>query len=399
MQVRGQRTAAGGFDAGLARFEQREERRHACAARDPYLPAAAAALAVEAAIGAFDIHMLACPQALAQTAGVVAQRLDDQTQQGLALFAGAQAAGRAGDGEGMRAFAAVKAHERELPGAMPRPAGRQGADHFDRRALAAVAQDAHRLDAARMAARPADPARQRPQCCGAAQQQQGAHEQAQGQGPEVQGHQRHRMKRQRQEQKRHGTVQEPPGPVGQQPGQQRQRHHGQQEVKSPFAQVLGQAAEVGKPRQHGIAAGPAGGSPQCLDRAAGFLGAPVQEGGDGRADAGPLVQSIHLVHAAQRTLQPRQAQRQQHCQAHQANAPQSGKVQGMLAQSPPARRGALRVDEGQHAGIEGRDRQPCQGNAQQPDAERHSDTHDVLPVRVAAPAVSRTSRTILDAWP
>ena len=84
------------------------------------------------------IHALASLQAVAQGAGVVPQGLDDQAQQGFALVAGAQGAGRAGDGEGVGAFAMVETHKGELPGAVARPAGGQRADHLDGRRRAAA---------------------------------------------------------------------------------------------------------------------------------------------------------------------------------------------------------------------------------------------------------------------
>ncbi|GEM_PF-4047565 len=233
------------------------------------------------------------------------------------------------------------------------------------------------MDVAGVAACAADPAGQRPHGGQAAQRQQRAHQQAQRERPEGQRHQRHGMQRERQKHQRHGAVQEAPRLVGQQPGQQRDGHHGQQQVKSHLAQVLGKAPGVGEPGQNGVACRPAGAAPQALDPVAGFIGAPVQDGRQRRTDARPLVQAVDLVHAAQRTLQPGQAQRQHHGQCHQADAPQAREIQRLLAQLPPASGCPLCIHKGRDAQLGRQYREPGQGDGQQPASQDDLDAHGV----------------------
>ena len=55
------------------------------------------------------------------------------------------------------------------------------------------------------------------------------------------------------EQHRHGAVQEAPVFIGQQACNQREGHHGQQQVEGPLAQILAKTAGIGQPGQHGLA--------------------------------------------------------------------------------------------------------------------------------------------------
>ncbi len=368
-------TALGGH-ARLACLQQRKEGGHAHARRHPHLLAAARALAIKAAVGPFDVYALTGAQALVKGAGVVAQRLDHQTQQGLSVGAVAQRVRCTGNGERVGTFGSIKTHEDELPRAVPAPAGRHGANDLDRRTRGRIAQHGDCLDARRMVARAPHPARQRPHGGQAAQCQQRAHQQAQRQRPERERHQRHGMEHQREEQHRHGAVQEAPVFIGQQACNQRERHHGQQQVEGPLAQVLGKTAGIRQPGQHGLARGPAGTAPQGLDPATRLLGAPVGDGGEGGGDTRPFVQAVDLVHAAHHPVQQRQAQGEQHDQRHQADAPQPTQVHRVLAQLPPAQGDALRIDQGRDTQVGRCDGHPCQGNAQQPDSQYNFDTHE-----------------------
>ena len=108
----------GGRLAGLVlqRFQPGQEGRDADAAGDPdLLRPRIAAGQIEATVGPFDRHRLPRLQPLGQAAGVVAERLDLEGDAAVAAVG-------AGDGEGMRPFAAVEGDEGELAGAMAAPA-------------------------------------------------------------------------------------------------------------------------------------------------------------------------------------------------------------------------------------------------------------------------------------
>ena len=179
------------------------------------------------------------------------------------------------------------------------------------------------------------------------------------------------MEGQHQVQRRHHAVQAAPGPIGQQALPQRQHHQGQQGVEGPLPQVLGGAAPIHGPGQDGVACRAPGGPPDVLDQPAGFLGPPVHDRSHGGADAGPFVQAVDLVHAAQGPFHPALAQRQQHDQRHHADAPNAAEVQRLLAQLPPER--GLRHASAAHPG--GRHRHPRQGQPQPPRSERDPHTH------------------------
>ena len=368
----------------LPRLQQRQEGRDPHTGSHPHLGAVGGALAVKAPIGAFDVHRLPHAQPLVQGARVVAQGLDHQAHELLPLEAAAQGVRRTGNGEGMGAFGLVKAHKGELPRTVARPAGRQGAHHLDGGLRALLAQQLYRLDACSMAARAPHPARQGPQCCAAAHSHQSTHELAQRLGPISQGHQGHRVEHQRQKQHRHGTVQQAPVLVVQQARQEREGDHGQQQVKSPLPQVLGEVARIGQPGQHGVARRLAATAPQRLENVPRLLGTPVEHGGQRCGNPGPLVQAVHLVHAAERPLHPGQAQRQQHGQHHQAHAPQATEVNHLLAGRPPGSAPTHGTCRRHQASPRRGQCPPCQGDAQQPETQDQFDPHTMFPFLLQA---------------
>ena len=117
---------------GLACLQQRQKRGNAHATSHPDLGACCATLRIKTAIRAFDLHRLPWLQQTGQTAGVVTQRLDHQTQQFLAIGRATAAFGRTGNREGVRAFCAFKAGEHKLPGTVPWPVLGHGTQHFQR---------------------------------------------------------------------------------------------------------------------------------------------------------------------------------------------------------------------------------------------------------------------------
>ena len=115
----------------LQRFEPGHERRRADAAGDPDLARdRRGGRELEAAVRSFDDDLLPDLDALGESFGEIAERLDVEGDHPVASVG-------AGDGEGVSALAAVESDEGELSGAMARPAFAELAGQFGDSALSA----------------------------------------------------------------------------------------------------------------------------------------------------------------------------------------------------------------------------------------------------------------------
>ena len=85
---------------------------------------------------------------------------------------------------------------------------------------------------------------------------------------------------------------------------------------------------------------------QRADKAGAFVEAPVEDGENDGQDAGPFMQAVDAVHAAERRFEPARARCQHHDQRHQRHRQDATEVESLLADEPQ-RRGALRDGGGQ----------------------------------------------------
>ena len=153
------------------------------------------------------------------------------------------------------------------------------------------------------------------------------------------------MEHQHQVKHRHDAVHVAPEVVGE-AAQQGDDDHGQQQVECPLAHRLGRFAQAGE-QPVGADLGQAPGeADQGFDQGKGFFDSPVRGAENDGKDAGPLVQAVDAIHAAERRFEPGRAGRQNHDQRHQSHRQNAAEVKPVLA-GDPQRAGAFRESRGQ----------------------------------------------------
>ncbi|KFB71731.1 MAG: hypothetical protein AW09_003112 [Candidatus Accumulibacter phosphatis] len=308
---------------GLQRLQPGEEGRDANATSDPDLPGLwVAAGDIEATIRAFHAYRLSRMKTHGEAVGVVAQRLDLEADDAIAMIG-------AGDGEGVRTFLVVEGDEGKLPRTMPVPAAIKATDN--RGDVVRRMFDGN--DLANSDAATADAAKQRMNCPIHAHHQQRGEQPARRLCPVISGREQRGMEGEHQVKHRHGTVQETPGAIGEL-FPQRDHQHCQQRIDRPFAHVFGQIAQDFEQADEFFLRQAALATDCRFEDVTRQLDQPVHRGkGDGQ-DAGPLVRAVDPIHAAQRGFQPGRPGRQQHAQRHQGNRQQAAQIERFLAGDP-----------------------------------------------------------------
>jgi len=152
------------------------------------------------------------------------------------------------------------------------------------------------------------------------------------------------MEGQHQVERWHGAMHVAPPVVGE-TLPERQHENGESGVERPFAHVLGELAQL---RIQAVVLGlgqPASLADERLDDVAAQLDEPVGGAEADGEDAGPLVQAIDAVHAAQRLFQPGRAHGEQHGERHQRERGQAGQIKA-LATRDPGQCGLRRINGG-----------------------------------------------------
>ena len=314
-------------------FQPGQEGRHADPAGNPDL-ASRRVVAVEAevAVRAFDADRLPDINRVPQAAGEVAECLDAEGHRALVVA-------RAGDGEGMMAFEAVESEEGKLPRLMALPALVEATGD-----LGDVVAALHGDD---FAARPtalADAPSQRQHAGPAAGQKNDGEQGTEGCHPVAGWRQDEAVEGQEQVNHRQDAVDVPPEVVGKAPPEG-DGDHRQQEIKAPFAEVLGRVVQQAGEFAFRLAQ-PPGPADERADKARAFVEAPVEDGENDGQDAGPFMQAVDAVHAAKRRFEPARAGCQHHDQRHQRHRQDATEVESLLADEPQ-RRGPLRDGGGQ----------------------------------------------------
>ena len=141
------------------------------------------------------------------------------------------------------------------------------------------------------------------------------------------------MESQQQVDHRHRAVQEAPRAIGKTlPQRDRQQH--QQDVETPFTEILGQVLHAVEQAGGLFLRQATGATDGRFEDVVGHLDQPVHDRETAAQDARPLVRAINAVHAAERRFQPGRARRQVHRQRHQADRQQTAQVHRFLTGKP-----------------------------------------------------------------